>query len=202
MPPPAISVSGEEGYQVWFSLAEPVSLQCARDFMLGLCHKYLSEINATKLNLRPGDEDELGVVSMVPARLKTAEGWSAFIDPTMGSMFVDETWLEMAPNLDKQAGMLAGLESIKPNDFQRVLALLSLPIEMKASASQCFPPIFDNDSCNIQQSSAASLLNICSGFNDPKHFLLAVMNDASATADQRITAAIALLPIFEKDGQA
>ena len=198
LPAPAISVSGKEGYQVWFSLAEPVIWQKARDFMLGLCRKNLPEIKTAQLKFRPGDEGELRFVSAVPARLKTADGWSAYIDPSMGSMFVEETWLEMAPSLEKQAGLLAGLESIKLRDFQRVLTVLSLPIEMKSSVSEHSPPILNNDSCSMQPRSTVSLLNIGSGFNDPKQFLLAVMNDASATADQRIAAAIALLPIFEK----
>lgn len=201
LPAPAISVSGDEGYQIWFSLAEPVALQLARDFLAGLFRKYLSEIKATKLKFRPGGEADLRDVAMVPARLKVADGWSAYIDPTMGSMFVEETWLQMAPSLDKQAGMLAGLESIKIADFQRALAVLSSPPEMLAPVSELSPPLPSHDSRNFQSCGGASLLNIGGGFNDPKHFLLAVMNDASATADQRITAAIALLPVFGKDGK-
>jgi len=37
LPAPAISVSVEDGYQIWFSLAEPVALQLAQDFMEGIC---------------------------------------------------------------------------------------------------------------------------------------------------------------------
>ncbi len=41
-----------------------------------------------------------------------------------------------------------------------------------------------------------SALNVGSGYRDPQSFLLAVMNDESASARQRITAAKALLPYF------
>ena len=61
---------------------------------------------------------------LVPALDETTGRWSAFIDPTMGSMFIEETWLEMAPARDKQAGMLAGVESIKAENFQLALASL------------------------------------------------------------------------------
>ena len=41
-----------------------------------------------------------------------------------------------------------------------------------------------------------SALNVGSGYRDPQSFLLAVMNDESASARQRIAAAKALLPYF------
>lgn len=43
-----------------------------------------------------------------------------------------------------------------------------------------------------------SRLSVGGNFSDPKSFLLAVMNDPSASASQRIKAAKALLPYFEK----
>ena len=201
LPAPAISVSGNEGYQIWFSLAEPVQLQWARDFMAGLSGKYLSEIKTTKLNFRPAGDAELRVVSMVPARLNAADGWSAYIDPTMGSMFAEETWLPMAPSPDKQAGMLAGLKSITTTEFQRALAVLSSLAEMPAARSAHSSPIANNDAQANERCTGTSLLNIGAGFNDPESFLLAVMNDVSATADQRIAAAIALLPVIGKNAK-
>lgn len=192
LPAPTISVSSEAGYQIWFSLSEPVPLQLARDFMAGLCRKYLAEIKADKLKLRPGTEGELGFVPVVPARLENTERWSAYIDPSMGSMFVEETWLEMPPSLDKQAGMLARQESIKAQDFQRALA------EIKVTESEHGSLAANADPFPSRQSGKEAALNVGSGFADPKSFLLAVMNDPSASTDQRIAAAVALLPVFEK----
>lgn len=193
LPAPAISVSVEDGYQIWFSLAEPVALQLAQDFMEGLCRKYLAETKAAKLKLRPGKADALKFVPKIPARQDTSERWSAYIDPTMGSMFVEETWLEMTPILDKQAGMLAGLKSTNTEDFHRALSTLQTMPETDAS-----PPADKAESSQFQQSSK-NTLDIGNGFSNPKNFLLAVMNDPTAKAEQRIQAAIALLPYFGND---
>ena len=198
LPALAISVSGEEGYQIWFSLTDPVPLQLARDFMAGLCRKYLAEIKTAKLKLRPGMEQELSLVPWVPARLENADRWSAYIDPTMGGMFVEETWLEMPPSLDKQAGILARLDSIKAQDFQRALGALQPLAEISVAAPEHGPLAANGDPFPSRPSGNGAALNIGSGFADPKSFLLAVMNDPNASTDQRIAAAVALLPYFEK----
>lgn len=198
LPAPAISVSGEEGYQIWFSLTEPIPLQLARDFMTGLCRKYLAEIKTEKLKLRPGTAEEPSVVPLVPARLENTDRWSAYIDPSMGSMFVEETWLEMPPGLDKQAGMLARQESIKAQDFQRALRALPPLAEISVTESEHGPQAANGELFPSRQSDKGARLNVGSGFTDPRSFLLAVMNDPSASTDQRIAAAVALLPFFEK----
>ena len=194
LPAPALSVSVEAGYQIWFSLAEPVGLQSAQDFMTGLCRKYLAETKTTKLKLRPGIEEQLAFLPLVPTKQAEAERWSAFIDPSMGSMFVEETWLEMAPNLDKQAGMLTGLASITAEEFEQALSFLQSAPELTANL-----PVQNNEPSQIPGHSEASILNQGSGFTNPKSFLLAVMNDPSASAEQRIQVAIALLPFFTNE---
>ncbi|MBS1142202.1 MAG: hypothetical protein H6R13_3655 [Proteobacteria bacterium] len=199
LPPPAISVSGDEGYQIWFSLSEPIPVQLAQDFMQGLSRRYLAEIKLAKLKLRPGSPDELHTVPLVPAELENGDRWSAFIDPTMGSMFVEETWLEMPPSLDKQAGMLASLESIKAQDFQQALSILESPTETSVEASAQLPRAQSNDSALPRLSDKESALSVGTRFTNPKDFLLAVMNDPNATTDQRIAAASALLPFVASD---
>lgn len=193
LPAPAISVSVEDGYQIWFSLAEPVALQLARDFMKGICHKYLAETKTAKMKHRPGMADDLSFVPQIPARQASSDRWSAYIDPTMGSMFVEETWLEMPPNLDKQAGMLAGLKSITTEDFDLALSTLQTMHETETS-----PPAENTELRQLQQRSKTTL-GLGNNFSNPKSFLLAVMNDPAASAEQRIQAAIALLPLFEND---
>lgn len=203
LPAPAVSVSVEDGYQVWFSLAEPVSLHQARAFLNALRRRYLAGIPVQKLKFLPGAADDasagaLNAVSLVPA-LEVATGrWSAFIDPTMGSMFADETWLDMAPGLDKQAAMLAALESIKAGDVQRVLGLLEAESGVSGvSQEQSAGPGATASPLRLGASSGASTLDAGHGFTDPKRFLLAVMNDCSADPMHRIEAAKALLPYFE-----
>lgn len=189
LPAPAVSVSGSDGYQVWFSLAQPVPAEQARRFLAALCRKYLAEIPSARLRLHPqAASAEADPIELAPALRAETGKWSAFIDPAMGGMFVDEPGLEMAPNLDKQADLLAGFASIKAGDFQRTLNSLESPDEAAGSAPSA-----------ETAGHTPSTLKVGSGFSDPKSFLLAVMNDPSASAGQRIEAAKALLPYFEKN---
>ena len=179
LPAPAVAVGGPAGYQLWLSLAEPLPLAMARAFLQTLRQKYLAEVPAAALRLYPGEGSDCP--RLPPAALDNS-GWTAFIDPTMGAMFADETWLPMAPNADKQADMLATLSSIKTADFQRALAQLQAELA-EASAGDHSP-------------SAEPGLHLDGDFSDPKDFLLALMNDAGASPEQRTEAAKALLPYF------
>ncbi|HZX30201.1 MAG TPA: hypothetical protein VFF03_02520 [Rhodocyclaceae bacterium] len=179
LPAPAISVSGRAGYEVWFSLAEAVPAAEAQGFLEALRARYLSEIPAARLRQSPGD----GPVNLVPALHGASGKWSAFIDPSMGGMFADEPGLEMAPSLDRQADLLAGFESIKPADFRRAMASLLSPAVTTGGVGE------------------GAGLAVGGNFTDPKRFLLAVMNDPSASPAWRIEAAKALLPYFEKGGK-
>lgn len=194
VPAPAISVSVEDGYQIWFSLAESVPLQQAQAFLNALRLKYLNDIPVARLKFRPGIEDgtnlhSLSVLPLMQALKEPAERWSAFIDPSMGSMFIDESWLEMAPNLDQQAAMLAGVEPIKAEDFQRVMSI------MQAAPAFAGTPV--ENAARSGGDRQASSLGVGSHFTDPKSFLMAVMNDPQTSAHDRIEAAKALLPYFE-----
>lgn len=182
LPAPAIAVCPKAGFQVWFSLMEPVPAAQAEEFLDALRMKYLADIPLGKVSLHPAAGNSNAEVSLVPSCHGTSGRWSAFIDPTLGGMFADEPGLEIAPNLDRQADMLAGIKSINAGDFQRVLAQL----------------LGERESGNSLPFQLGTTLNVGTGFTDPKSFLLAVMNDPSASARDRIRAAKALLPYFEK----
>lgn len=195
LPAPAISVSVVDGYQIWFSLAEAVPLAQAQAFLNALRRKYLADIPLSKLKFRPGIDGGENVRSsdllpLMQVLKEPDERWSAFIDPSMGSMFIDEPWLEMAPNLDKQGSMLAGVGSIKADDFQRAMSLM------------LSDPLIDADSGEGATCSATdrpvSWLGNEQHFTDPKVFLSAVMNDPLIRMQDRIEAAKALLPYFEE----
>ncbi|MBS1188822.1 MAG: hypothetical protein H6R10_614 [Rhodocyclaceae bacterium] len=202
LPAPAVSVSGKGGYRVWFSLVEPVPVSHAQAFLKALRLKYLADIPPARLNFRPDIGEpaspEQSLIPLAPALHMATGKWSAFIDPSMGSMFVDEPWLEMAPNLDKQADLLAGFESIKAGDFQRVLNLALAHTEPAGGPSDRHAGLQSEVAHHHgpHTSRAQSRLDVGSNFSDPKSFLLAVMNDPSASAGQRIKAAKALLPYF------
>lgn len=203
LPAPAVAVSGKGGYQVWLSLAEPVPAEQARSFLDGLRRHYLAELPAVHLKLRPETAASVaaaaGPVELPPARHPATGKWSAFIDPSMGSMFVDEPGLDMAPTMDRQADLLAGFGSIAAGDFRRVLTTLQAQAKTDASpAAPSAKPLPEAGEPGPDIARPRSTLNVGSNFSDPKSFLLAVMNDPAATARQRIKAAKALLPYFAK----
>ncbi len=195
LPAPAISVSAQSGYQLWLSLAESVPAAQANAFFNELRAKYLSDIPLSQLKFFPPASDtasaERRLLPLVPERHCSSGKWSAFIDPSMGSMFIEAPGLEMAPNLDRQADILSRLKSIKAEDFQKALNRLQTEAQEHVRVGEAAPVKPRPDSPH-----SASTLSIGSDFSDPKSFLLAVMNDPSATTGQRIKAAKALLPYF------
>ena len=197
-PAPAVSVSGQKGYGLWFSLAESVPAVQARAFLNALQRRYLANIPAPSLRLRPDAGQPAAaaqtISSLPPALHMATLKWSTFIDPTMGGMFVDGPWLEMAPNMDKQADMMMGLKSIKAADFQE--ALIILQTRTATAANFDLPCVEPTAETATRPRRGSTRLNVGNGFSDPQSFLLAVMNDPSASARQRIAAAKALLSRF------
>lgn len=171
LPAPAISVSGQGGYRLWFSLAEAVDMGDAAAFLEGLRRRYLADLPASRFGFLPGSTGQHSP-EPVPALHAETGKWSAFIDPSLGAMFADEPGLEMAPNLDRQADLLAGFASIRPADFRRVLEALRPQADAAAGEA--------------------------GAHGDPRAFLLAVMNDASIDMALRIEAAKALLPYADQ----
>jgi hypothetical protein len=182
LPAPAIAASADDGYLLWLSLVEATPVPVARNFLAALCTRYLADLPPAAIAMLPGAGSESGLVGLVPA-LHGANGkWSAFIDPGMGSMFIDESGLDMAPNLERQAEMLAGLRSISPAALQRAQHLLAAAVAPVPAAAASNPP----------GSPASATLSAT--FTDAQSFLLAVINDPSVSLSQRIEAATALLP--------
>ncbi|MDI1261251.1 hypothetical protein [Aquabacterium sp.] len=165
LPAPAIAVSGVDGYQVWFSLAEPRPAAQALAFLESLRVRYLPGIAADRI-------DMMTAAPVVPA-LQTPTGhWSAFVAPDLAPVFADTPWLDIPPSPDGQADLLCRLHSINRADFQRALARLS-PAPAKATHTEA---------------------GLVRGTRSPKSFLLEVMNDDTIELSLRIEAAKALLP--------
>ena len=183
LPAPAVSVSGGKAYGLWFSLAEAVPMAEAQAFLEALQLTYLADLPAIHLDLRP--KTATPVVELPPALQAGTAKWSAFIDPTLGSMFVDEPWLDMSPNMDKQADILASLDSIKAEDFQQALLTLGISAAVKAGPAP-------------QAASPQATVARHDAHGDPQSFLLAVMNDTSEKTRLRIAAAEALMPYFHR----
>ena len=170
LPAPAIAVCGDDGYQLWFSLAQPVPVEHAQDFLQRLCGRYLSTVAPRRIKLSP---DATGHTRLVPALQTDTGQWSAFVSSDLAAVFADDPSLDLPPGEDNQADLLSRLKSIKPAELEA--ALERLKPEVTSPASRAAPALANH----AQQ--------------DPRSFLLAVMNDPSVPLALRIEAAKALL---------
>jgi hypothetical protein len=169
LPAPAIAVSGSDGYQLWFSLLQPVPAAQASAFLESLRGRYLGDIARERVGMQP---------SVLPPIERTPGRWSAFVAPDLAALFADEPWLDLAPGPDAQADLLFRLESTKPGDLKRASERLGL-VTPSAASPVDERPAAANDS------------------PDPRRFLLGIMNDRAIELHLRIEAAKALLPYFE-----
>jgi len=182
LPAPAIAVNGRDGYQLWFSVLEPVPVPKAAAFLHALRHRYLGDIVPGRVAMLPAldaaSTQPLVHVGPVPALQADSGVWSAFVASDLAPMFADEPWLDMPPSPDGQAQLLAPLKSIPPAEFELALQ------QFRPTTGLAAPGLVSN----ALAQTAASL--------DPKRFLLDVMNNDSLDLALRIEAAKALLPYF------
>jgi hypothetical protein len=180
LPAPAIAVSGTDGYQLWFSLAEPLPVVDARRFLESLRLRYLGSIAPARVAMWPAVEASTPGpgqhAQLVPAHIKDTGLWSAFIAPDLAPVFADEPGLDICPSADAQADILSRLVSTKAADVQLLLGRLG-------AAAKTMAPTMALASAGTNQ--------------DPKRFLLDVMGDTRVDMQLRIQAAAALLPYFE-----
>ncbi len=191
LPAPAIAVNGVDGYQLWFSLARPVPAAQAWAFLEGLRGRYLGDIAAQRVVMRPSADGAARNVDVVPALVGDAGCWSAFVAPDLAAVFADEPWLDMEPGAEAQADQLSRLASIKPEAFAHALERLG-PGEAvggEAPATAVNPP------------AGASHATVGLHAN-PRQFLLDVMNNEGVALPLRIEAAKALLPYFGRPHRA
>lgn len=178
LPAPAIAVSGIDGIQLWFSLAEPVAAAQAQAFLEGLRSRFLPEVAPARIRLMPAlAASALRHAGLVPARQETTGQWSAFVAPDLAPVFADTPWLDIPPNEEGQAALLRGLVTMKPAVFEAALAVLR-PSAGRSPATSA---------------SANPGMPTSPPIGDPKHFLLQVMNDDTVALALRIEAAKALL---------
>lgn len=124
-PAPAVSITGDNGYRLWLSLAEPVPEGDLRRFV-----SMLREAHFPDRELQPCEQVRL------PPSLNPGSGkWAAFIHPGMGASFAEEAGLDMAPPEAAQLAFLEGLESVGKQQF--LDALVSLK---QAEAPPAPPP--------------------------------------------------------------
>jgi hypothetical protein len=182
LPAPAIAVAGDDGMQLWFPLAQALPAAQAAAFLERLRTRYLGAVDRHRVSLlpavEPGSASPVRHATRVPAALATEGHWSAFVAPDLAPMFVDEPWLDMPPNPEGQADLLARVKSIAPADLQRALQRLQPAAEPADAPELSIPPP----------------RAVPAPGADPRQFLLAVMNDQTVDLALRIEAAKALLP--------
>lgn len=171
LPTPAIAVSGTDAYQLWFSLAAPVSEADGRAFLDALRQRYWPDVKPVRVTAFAGD-----ALPVVPAVVDAEGNWSAFVARDLAPVFADTPWLDLPPNEDGQADLLQGLAAITPEAWADAWAKLS-PADTPAPATAPATPPPPTGTVT-----------------DPREFLLRVMNDPAAPLALRIEAAKALLP--------
>jgi hypothetical protein len=183
LPAPAVAVSGVDGLQLWFSLAEPVHASQAHGFLESLRARFLPDVEPRRLCLLPATDasapHQVTHADLVPARHDPTGHWSAFVAADLAPVFAETPWLEGPPNEEGQAALLRGLASIKPAAFTQALQRLAPgPAGLEVTVPHPHP--------KTQQGTAAP-------DGDPARFLRQVMNDDSVALAIRVEAAKALL---------
>lgn len=208
LPAPAIAVSGSDAYQLWFSLAAPLPAAQAAAFLEALCLRYLGDMPRHRLALLPASHAGATASASQPRRVPAEQAgggrWSAFVAPDLAPMFADEPWLDLPPNPDGQAGLLARLESMGLADFQRAQQGLGAALAPPAG-----PPDLPANAPAVPHTAPQLAAATATGDRavtrpaanpakpDPRSFLLGVMNDSTLDLALRIEAAKALLPYAE-----
>ena len=202
LPAPAIAVSGTDGLQLWFSLAEPIAVDRAHAFLERLRLRYLADVESGRVGLMPASNasalhPELHA-RLIPARQEPTGNWSAFLAPDLVPIFADSPWLDIPPNEEGQATLLRGMEVMKQAAFEAAfdkLGLVTQPSPVTATAArfdeplaQVRPPSVPSSATSFAASSATA-----SSSEDARRFLLQVMNDDAVALALRIEAAKALL---------
>ena len=177
LPAPAIAVSGTDALQLWFSLEASIDLARAHAFLEALRRRFIADVPAMRVRLLPDPAQPGRHAPLVPRRQASGD-WSAFVSPDLVPVFSETPWLDVEPGDEGQSALLRGLRSIKPAAFEAALARLAAD----GRDARAHPDV-----------PAPSLASTSPPTDDPRRFLLGVMNDESVALALRIEAAKALL---------
>ncbi len=193
MPAPAIAVSGTDGLQLWFSLAEPIAVAQAHAFLERLRLRYLPDVKPARVRLLPAAGASAlhpeQHAALVPALQATGD-WSAFIAQDLAPVFAETPWLDIEPGEDGQAALLQVLavtpQAVFEAAWEHLGSVVGTSQATAAPASeQTVVASAEGASSNTRASSSAH--------HDAQQFLLRIMNDDTVALGVRIDAAKALL---------
>lgn len=195
LPAPGVAVSGVDGFELWFSLAEPVSAAQGKAFLESLCARLLPDVDARHLHPLPAPDPASPAGArhavLVPAQQAREERWSAFVAPDLLPLFADTPWLDIPPGIDGQADLLCRLASIRREAFEEAAARLrpTPPAPLEAVS----PAPLEAALSAAPGAGAARAPAPGTDEPDPRAFLLEVMRDETVALALRIEAAKALL---------
>lgn len=130
LPAPAVSISGAGSYGIWLSLAKPVPVAQAQEFIELVCAAFCPEMSPAPNAASP--------TAALPPHMEQVNGkWAAFIHSGMGASFAGDEGLEMEPPEAGQVALLEDLESIGPAQFGQALDQLR---QRTGGAPQAIPP--------------------------------------------------------------
>ena len=181
LPAPGIAVSGRDGLQLWFSIETAIPASQAHEFLEALRVRFLAHVPAARIRLWPTPTQPPRHAALVPALQPDTGNWSAFVAPDLAAIFSETPWLDVEPGEEGQAALLRALQTMKQAAFDAAL------VGMRATAPQVPAPVVAP--APARELTAAAM----EATDDPRRFLLRVMNDESVTLALRIEAAKALL---------
>ncbi len=187
---PAIAVSGTDGLQLWFSLAEPVAAARGHVFLEGLRVRFLPGVKPGRVRLLPAPGASAAHPELharpVPALQRGEEGnWSAFVAPDLAPVFADTPWLDIPPSEEGQAELLRRLQPVSPAAFEAAWQQLGGQGVRASGRPEAEAPQAPHAGAATAASGAAG---------EAQAFLLQVMRDEGVALALRIEAARALLP--------
>jgi hypothetical protein len=189
LPAPAIAISGTDGLQLWFSLAEPIPAARAHAFLERLRARFLPDIEPGRLRLMPASDASVRGQDRharpVPALQEQTGNWSAFVAADLAPVFGSTPWLDIPPSEEGQAALLRGLDVMTRPVFEAAWETLG-------PGTPPTPPTAAMASSNEEAlTQAQPVASAAAG--DPERFLRQVMNDDGVALALRIEAAKALL---------
>ena len=187
LPAPAIAVSGTDGFQLWFALAEALDPVQGLALLQAICTRYLPDVAPQRLHLQAGEQvlasaaGNRPAVPLPPQPQAVPDQWSAFVSQDLAPVFVDSPWLDIEPGVDAQADVLASLGTLSPEALQQALVVLAPAVSEHGQTASTVAPTAAAPAPRPAHAQAAL------------DFLLQVMQDGTAPLPQRIEAARALL---------
>ncbi len=179
LPAPGIAVSGSDGLQLWFSLETAIPAAEAHAFLEALRTRFLEHVPPARVRLWPTPDARHA--ALIPALQADTGNWSAFVAPDLAAIFSETPWLDVEPGEEGQAALLRGVQAIKRAAFDAALAGMRATARHAAAGAPAAEPARET----------AGAANDAT--DDPRSFLLRVMNDESVPLALRIEAAKALL---------